>query len=121
MGKVPGCAFPKFYNCPYNHIYTILDPFPDSLSNNKRTKDIKASPKNQSNVTNDECVYELPDSECTETNQTEPEISTGQESSTYMSLKDNKEPENVYQSLQPRKDSMTAVEYENPAFAFSGK
>ena len=106
--------------CSYNQIYTILGLFPDSLSNNKRTKDTKASPKNQYNVTNDEAVYELPDSEC-ETNQAEDEISTEQESSTYMSLKDNREPENAYQSLQPRKENMTAVEYENPAFAFSGK
>ena len=79
MEKVPGCAFPKFYNRPYNQIYTILDLFPDSLSNSKRTKDIKPSPKNQSNVANDEAVYELPDSECTETNQAEEEISAVQD------------------------------------------
>ena len=84
-------------------------------------KDIKASHEDQSNVTNDEAVCELPDSKCTEQNQTEPEISTEQESSTYMSLKDNKEPENAYQSLQPGKDNIAAVEYENPAFTFSGK
>ena len=94
----------------------------DSLSNKKRAKDIKASPKDLSNVTNDVAVYELPDSECTEQDryQVEPEISTGQESPTYMSLKDSREPENVYQSLQPKKDKAT-VEYENPAFNGSRK
>ena len=52
---------------------------------------------------NVEDVYELPDSviECIERNQTGIESSTGQDSSTYTSLKDSKEPENVYQSLQP--------------------
>ena len=61
-------------------------------------KDIKASPEDNAN----EAVYELPDSvkEVIERNQGGLEISTGQESSTYMSLKDNKEPDNVYQSLQ---------------------
>ena len=88
------------------------------MSDNKRIKDIKASPKDHSNVINDD---ELPDSECTERNQPEAEISTGQKGSTYVSLKDNKEPENVYQSLQPKKDNIAAVEYENSAFTFSGK
>ena len=43
-----------------------------------------------------------------------PKISTGQESSTYMSLKDSREPENAYQSLQ--QPNIQTVEYENPAF-----
>ena len=46
--------------------------------------------------------------------ESQPELSTGQESSTYMSLKDRREPENAYQSLQ--QDNIQTVEYENPAF-----
>jgi len=64
-------------------------------------------------------VYELPDSERTERNQAKPEISTRQTSSTYMSLKDCKEPENVYQSLQPKMDNIAAMDYENLAFTCS--
>ena len=104
--------------CSCNRIYTILDSVSDSLSNNKRTKDIKASPKDQSNVTYDDAVYELPDSECTKQSQAEPGISTEQEASTYVSLKNSKEPENVYQSLQPKKDNIAAVEYENRVFTY---
>jgi hypothetical protein len=85
---------------------------------------------------NDEALYELPDSviECIERNQTGPQISTEEESSTYMPLKGNREPRNVYQSLQPPGTSSTsadhssrkqesntnAMEYENPAFTVSG-
>ena len=78
-------------------------------------------------------MYELPDSviECIERNQARPEISAEQESSTYMSLKDKREPGNVYQSLQPastsadshqkKGDNIHAMEYENPAFSFGGE
>ncbi|CAB4036768.1 Hypothetical predicted protein, partial [Paramuricea clavata] len=58
--------------------------------------------------------------------ESKPEIPTGQESSTYMSLKDNRESGNFYQSLQPpgtnaypphtKGGDDQAVEYENPAF-----
>ena len=93
----------------------------DSSSSSRTMKDIKP-PGKDPNV-NDEAVYELPDSviERIDRNEAEPEISTGQESSTYMSLKDNKEPWNVYQSLQPKKNNRNAMEYENPAFTFTGK
>ena len=92
----------------------------DSSSSSRTMKAIK-TPGKDPNV-NDEAVYELPDSvvERIDRNEAEPEISTGQESSTDMSLKDNKEPGNVYQSVQPKKDNRNAMEYENPAFTFSG-
>jgi hypothetical protein len=90
-------------------------------------KDVKASPEHM--YMNDVAVYESPDSvmACIKQNEakSQPELSTGQESSNYMSLKDNKEPGNVYQSLQPSSSStdpyhksgnMTTKEYQNPAF-----
>ncbi len=53
---------------------------------------------------NDDTVYETPDDviEFIARNEAEakPEISTQEEPSVYTPLKDNKEPENVYQSLQ---------------------
>ncbi|CAB4005657.1 Down syndrome cell adhesion molecule homolog isoform X2 [Paramuricea clavata] len=95
----------------------------------------KAAPRLNSYM-NDAAVYETPDDviQCIERNEAEskPEISTGQESLAYMSLKDNREPANFYQSLQPpgrsvhphhtKRSNVQAVEYENPAFSanFSG-
>ena len=50
----------------------------------------------------------------------EPELSSGQPSSTYMSLKVDKEPDNVYQSLQH--PNIQTVEYQNPVFtSYGGK
>ena len=53
---------------------------------------------------NDDTVYETPDDviKCIARNEAEakPEISTQEEPSVYTPLKDNKEPENIYQSLQ---------------------
>jgi hypothetical protein len=64
---------------------------------------------------NDDVMYDSPDSakECIERNEAEykQELSAGQESSTHMSLKDNKELQHPIQ----------AVEYQDPAFASSGE
>jgi hypothetical protein len=95
---------------------------------------IQAAPRHS--YVNDDAAYESPDYavKSIERNEAEskPEISTDQDSSTYMSLKDNREPENFYQSLQPpgRRPDLRhtkggddhAVEYENAAFNanFSG-
>ena len=103
----------------------------DSSSSNRTVKDANVSPVDS--YVNDEAVYELPDSviECIERNQARPEISAGQESSTYMSLKDKREPGNVYQSLKPtstsadlhqkKEGNIHTMEYENPAFTFAGE
>jgi hypothetical protein len=110
--------------------YCIVNSIPGGTSNNNSVKGVKAAPDDS--YMNDDAVYESPDSviECIEQNQagSKPEIFTGQESSTYMSLKDNNEPGNFYQPLQPpdtsadprhkRRDDQT-VEYQNPAFTFS--
>jgi hypothetical protein len=78
-------------------------------------KDIENSPDDSHG--NSEAVYELPDSvkECVEQNQ------AGQEPSTYMALKDDKEPDNVYQSLQQKEGNKTLMDYENSAFTFRSK
>ena len=67
---------------------------------------------------NDEGAYESSDhaqkSIARNEAESQPKISARQESSTYMSLKDNREPEDAYQSLQY--PNIQTVEYENPAF-----
>jgi hypothetical protein len=109
-------------------LHVIVDSLPDPPRSNK------AAPRNS--YVNDDAVYETPDDviQCMERNEAEskPEISTGQESSAYMSLKNNREPANFYQSLQPpgrsvhphhtKRSNVQAMEYENPAFNanFSG-
>ena len=81
----------------------IVDSIPDSPSSNNTTRDVQAVPRHS--YVNDDAAYESPDYviKNIERNEAEskPEISTDQDSSTYMSLKDNREPENFYQSLQP--------------------
>ena len=47
-------------------------------------------------------------------NEAESQRDSRREPSTYMSLKDNREPENVYQHLQH--PNVHTVEYENPTF-----
>ena len=75
-------------------------------------KDIENSPDDSHG--NSEAVYELPDSV--------KENQAGQESSTYMALKDDKEPDNVYQSLQQKEaGNKTRMHYENSAFTFRSK
>jgi hypothetical protein len=105
-----------------------MNSIPDVPSRKKAIKGVQAAPRNS--YVNNDAVYETPDDviQCMEQNEAEskPEISTGQESSTYMSLKDNRESGNFYQSLQPPGTSAYtqhtkgggdhAVEYENPAF-----
>lgn len=98
-----------------------MDSISDPEGGNKTMKGVEAVPEDS--YMNDDGVYESPDSvvECIERSRqagSKPEIPTGQESSTYMSLKDNKEPGNVYQSLQP--PNIQTVEYENPAFTSYG-
>ncbi|CAB4030717.1 Hypothetical predicted protein [Paramuricea clavata] len=88
---------------------------------------------------NDDTLYETPDEvlESVERNCTgsRPDNSTGQEPSTYMSLKDNQEPENFYQPLQAPgtgacpdhtkggDQRIQTMQYENLAFKanFSGE
>ena len=103
----------------------------DSSSSNRTVNDVDVSAVDS--YVNHEAVYELPDSviECIQRNEARPEISAGQESSTYMSLKEKREPSNVYQSLQPSSTSADShrkkggnihtMEYENPAFTFGGE
>ena len=50
-------------------------------------------------------------------NEAESQRDSRREPSTYMSLKDNREPENVYQPLQH--PNVHTVEHENPAFTSS--
>ncbi|CAB4007475.1 uncharacterized protein LOC110250238 [Paramuricea clavata] len=78
----------------------------DAPSSNIMMKGIQAP---NDSYENDDDAYESPDSEegyvieCIAQNEVEskPETSAGQESSTYMSLKDNRESGNFYQPLQP--------------------
>ena len=75
--------------------------FKYSVGRNRAIKGIEAASEDLE--MNDDSVYELPDSEnITEQNQpqSKPEMFAVQESSTYTSLKENEEPEHVYQSLQ---------------------
>ncbi len=96
-------------------------------------------PGEKCSAANDDAEYEIPDEvfESIKRNGTEttPEISTGQEPSSYMSLKETKEPDNFYQPLQPSgatgnphhrkrvvQHDQTVMQYENVAFKanFSG-
>jgi hypothetical protein len=67
--------------------------------------------------------YESPDcfAKGNKQNETESqqELSAAEESSTYMSLKNRRDPENVYQSLQY--PNIQTVEYENPTFTSKGQ
>ena len=77
------------------------DFFKSSVGRDKAMKGVEASSEDLE--MNDDVAYETPDSEnIAKKNQTEskPEILAVLESSTYTSLKENKEPEHVYQSLQ---------------------
>ena len=101
----------------HQHFYNSI---PALEGNNKTVKAVKAATGSDL-YTNDE--YESPDCFAKEKKQNETEsqqdLSAAEESSTYMSLKNRKDPENVYQSLQY--PNIQTVEYENPTFASKGQ
>ena len=68
-----------------------MDSILDSPSGNETTEDPETAPR--SLYMNDDAAYESPEYVIG--------ISTEDESATYTSLKEEKEPDNFYQSLQP--------------------
>ena len=88
----------------------------DPVGRNKMKNEAKAAAEDS--YLNEPGVYEVPDNVMERIQQNEakskPERSTGHLSSNYMSLKVNKEPEDVYQSLEH--PNIHTVEYQNHAF-----
>ena len=87
-----------------------------SVGSNKMTTEAKIAAEDC--FLNETAVYEVPDNVMERIQQnvakSKPERSTGHLSSNYMSLKDNKEPESVYQALEHL--NIHTVEYQNHEF-----
>ncbi len=96
----------------------IVGSIADTLSSKKTTKSLETASKERDSYMNDDAAYDYAYVK---------RISAEDKSATYMSLNDNKEPENFYQPLYKTPATIAdlhhskggddqTVEYENPEF-----